>query len=218
MARTARDTTNWVAEQLRSKSGIQTVEVQSPCSLLLTRQKGPSFVAGILSEKAVRPEHVELALGGDASIEILVNVPKGGYWTGPAIAAASKHQIAFGSMKDLLSVIGREIPVREYERPEFEFVQRGLRQHSRVSQLDREADRLFLVHRIGLKPIRFVMLYEYELTGEHVRDARDRYGEFNLILINNPNGQPTGAATAVAESLNIEIHLWGEFLARLNKP
>jgi hypothetical protein len=118
-----------------------------------------------------------------------------------------------------MSAIARgEENVREYTRREYEFVERGLNQHDRVSGLEREFDRVYLVHRHHLPPVRFVMLNEYELTGDHVRTARSRYGAFDVVLINNPNGKPTSGALAVAEDMGIEIFKWRELLGRLNRP
>jgi hypothetical protein len=61
------------------------------------------------------------------------------------------------------------------------------------------------------------MLNEYELTADHVRTARSRYGAFDAILINNPNGKATSAASDVAKGLRVGIFMWREFLGRLNR-
>jgi hypothetical protein len=51
-----------------------------------------------------------------------------------------------------------------------------------------------------------------------VRTARDRYGAFDAILINNPNGKPTTGAVEVAKSMSVGFFMWGQFLGRLNSP
>jgi hypothetical protein len=79
-----------------------------------------------------------------------------------------------------------------------------------------EADRVYLVHRRNLPPLRFVMLKEYELTGDHARTARDRYGPFDAVLIDNPNGKPTTGAKEVAKGMGVGIFMRGQFLGRLN--
>lgn len=217
MARAPEQTTAWVAQTIAEKSGVEDANVIGPHCLKITRQKFAPFVAGIISVDVVTREIVQPLLEEEPTVEILVNVPKESFWTGPAIAAAAARKVAFGGIGDLMSSISNE-DVRQYTRSEYAFVERGLRQHTRVSQFDREADRLYLVYRTGLDPLRFVMLKEYELTADHVRTARDRYGAFDAILLNDPNGKPTNEALQVAKDIGTEIFKWGQFLGRLNKP
>jgi hypothetical protein len=215
MARAPEQTTTWVAETIAEMGEVQDTTVVGPHSLRITRNKFAPFVAGVVSVPVVTPEIVHPVLEADSLIEILVNVPKESMWTGLAITAVAARGIAFGGLGDLMSAISDE-DVRRYTRSEYDFVERGLRQHTRVLRLDREADRAYLVHRHDLPPLRFVMLKEYELTGDHVRTARDRYGAFDAVLLNNPNGKPTTNALEVARDLGVGIFKWGQFLGRLN--
>lgn len=217
MARPPEQTTAWVAERIAEMAQVQQAQVVGRHVLRVTRDKYAPFAAGVISVPVVTPQIVQPVLDADPSIEILVNVPKEAFWTGPAIAAAAARNVAFGGVGDLMSAVSDE-DVTRYIRSEFDFVERGLRQHSGVSRLEREADRVYLVRRHVLPPLRFVMLKEYELTSDHVRTARDRYGAFDAILINNPNGKPTTGAVEVAKSMSVGIFMWGQFLGRLNSP
>lgn len=215
MARTAEQTTGWVADIISKLEQVDEAVVTGPHTLRITRHKHAPFVAGVISVSAVTPEIVKPVLVADISIEILVNVPKESMWTGAAIAEATSRGVAFGGISDLMSVVSKE-DVRRYVRSEYSFVERGLEQHDRVSGFDREFDRVYLVYRHDLPPLRFVMLNEYELTGDHVRTARDRYGAFDIVLLNNPNGKATTGAQEVAKAMGIGIFKWGQFLGRLN--
>lgn len=217
MARSPEETTAWVAEIMASKGGVESIEQLSERSIRVSRERFPSYVAGIISSRDVTPENVAETLAADPSIDILINVPSQGTWRGPAIRAAQAAGVAFGGMGDLQSCIGRE-DVRGYVKPEFAFIERALRQHDRVLDFTRDADRVFVVHRRGFADLRVVALYEYELTGEHLRAARDRYGPFDLVLISNPNGKPTQGARDVAQRLGVELHMIGSLLGRLNSP
>ncbi len=216
MARSAEQTTTWVAEQLSEVPGVIEAAVESPNTFRIIRRVYDPFVAAILSVPVVTAEILHPLLEADSAIEIVANVPKESVWTGGAIAFAATQGVAFGGMRDLMSAVDRE-NVREYTRSEYAFVERGLSQHDRVSRLEREFDRVYLVHRHQLPPMRFVMLNEYELTGDHLRAARSRYGHFNAVLLNNPNGKATTGALEVAEELGVGILKWGQFLGRLNK-
>ncbi|MBT9471824.1 MAG: hypothetical protein V4514_04230 [Pseudomonadota bacterium] len=217
MARSPEETTAWVAQVMAQKVGVEGVEQHSARSIRVSRSDYPPYVAGIISTQNVTAEDVAEALTIDPTIDIVINVPAQGTWRGPAIMAARAAGVAFGGMGDLQSCIRRE-DARGYVKPEFGFIERGLRQHDRVSGITREADRLFVIHRGGLVDIRVVALYEYELTAEHLREARDRYGQFDLVLISNPNGKPTQGARDVAVQLGVELHMFGSLLGRLNSP
>ncbi len=216
MVRPIEETAAWVVAVMAKKQGVVSVEQLGPCSIRVTRERYPPYVAGIINKLNVAPEDVGEVLAADPTIDIIINVPAQGIWRGPAIMATQAAGVAFGGMADLQSCIDREDP-RNYVKGEFLFIERGLRQHSRVVSTTREADRLFLIQRQGLADIRVVALYEYELTAEHLRAARDRYGHFDLLLISNPNGKPTPAARDVANQIGVELHMFGSLLGRLNQ-
>lgn len=211
-------TTAWVAQVVSDKDGVEGVEQLSDRSIKISRRKYPPYRAGIISAYDVTDADVRAVLSVDAEVDILVNVPAQGIWQGTAIAAAADAGRAFGGMGDLYSCIGEEDP-RTHVRPEFHFIERGLRQHNRVSEIVREADRLFLLKRTGdLPDLPVLALYEYELTAEHLRTARERYGDYSLVLISNPNGQPTQGARDLAQAMGVEFHMFGSLLGRLNRP
>lgn len=216
MQRSAEQMTSWVAKNISKMDEVYEATVIGPNLLQVRRKKYDPFVAAIVSVEVVTTEVLEPILDANPAIEIVVNVPRESVWTGGAIQSAGTRGIAFGAVRDLMSAISDE-DVRAYVRKEYAFVERGLRQHNRVSGWDREFDRVYLVHRDELPPLRFVMLNEYELTADHVRTARDRYGAFDTVLINNPNGKPTGDAIELAKSMGIGIFLWAEFFGRLNR-
>jgi hypothetical protein len=215
MARSGEQTTGWVAGNISKMPQVHEAAVIGPNSIRITRDDYEPFVAGIISTPLVTAGILQPLFDSDSTIEIAVNVPKESIWTGTAIALSVMHSAAFGGVSDLMSAISHE-NVREYVRPEYKFVERGLNQHNRVSGLERRFDRVYQIHRHELPSLCFVMLNEYELTADHVRTARCRYGAFDAILINNPNGRATGGALETAQGIGIGIFKWREFLSRLN--
>ncbi|HKD40981.1 MAG TPA: hypothetical protein VKB87_11925 [Myxococcaceae bacterium] len=195
---------------------VQSTVVIGPQVLKIVRKERAPFLAAVVSTSKVTREIVEAVLAAEPSAEIVVNVPQRSMWTRAAIEKVQACGVAFGGIGDLMSAISRE-NVRDYQRSEYAFVERGLGQHDRVDRLDREADRLYVVHRNELPIVRVLLLNEYELTCEHVRTARSRYGAFDVILLTNPNGKPTQEAREVATHLGVGIFKWGQFLGRLNR-
>lgn len=216
MSRPPEESTSWVAGRTKDIEKVEDVVILGPFSFRIIRVELPPFVAGVISVSTVTARHVEEVLATSPDIEILVNIPKESIWTGEAIRLAAASQIAFGGIGDLMRAVNSEDDVRQYVRPEFHFVERGLEQHSRVTSCEREADRVYLIHRHGLPDLSFVMLDEYELTADHIRVARERYGNFDMVLLNNPNGSPTTGATELGRTLGVGIFKWGQFLGRLN--
>lgn len=213
---TRAETTEWVAGNLRNAEHVAKVEVLTDQVLRVSRSKYDPFVAGIVSTTCVEADVIRTLVKSKLEVEIIANVPKESYWTGGAIRLARDNNIATGAYGDLLRVIDRP-EVRAFQPRETEFVERGLHQHDRIASFDRVHDRLYRLSRNGLPDLIVAMLNEYELTSDHLRTARDRYGQFSLAVITNPNGKATSSAEETAQTMSVEILKWGPFLGRLNK-
>jgi hypothetical protein len=209
------ETSEWVAGNLRRARHVSKVEVLSDQVLRISRSQFDPFVAGVVSVNRVQADTVRALVNSKLNVEIIANVPKESYWTGGALRLAHANNIATGAYGDLLRVIDLE-EVRGFQPKETEFVERGLRQHDRISSFDRIHDRLYRISRDGLPDLTVAMLNEYELTSDHLRTARDRYGKFSVAVITNPNGRATSSAKDAAETMDVEILKWGPFYGRLN--
>lgn len=176
----------------------------------------PPFVAAVISTKVVNGEDLVKLKPQDGHFEFVTNIPKDAIWTGAAITCANVHSIGWGGVGDLMSAINDEV-VADYQNREFVFVERGLKQHNRIEKFYRLFDRIIEIHRTGLPTIKVAILNDYELTGEHVRHARDIYGEFSIIVKTNPNGRPTSNAYEAAKAVEAELLSWREFLGRLHR-
>lgn len=215
--RTPADTTLWVATGLRESENIKKVEVLSDQVLRISREDYDPYIAGIVSSKCVDADTIRSIVKSNLGAEIIINVPKVSYWTGEALSLAKSNNIATGAYGDLYRVLDLE-DVRSFQPKETEFIERGLEQHSRISSFERIYDRVYDIGRTnGLSDLTVAMLHEYELTADHIRTARNWYGDFSIVVITDPNGRAMASASEVAETMNIEILKWGEFLGRLNK-
>lgn len=209
-------TTKWVADNLRKAEHVTAVDIVSDQVLRVSRDEHAPFIAGIVSAKRVEEQVIKPLVEEGLGVEIIANIPEESYWTGGALRLAHKNAIATGSYGDLLRVI-RVPDVRAFQSKETEFVERGLRQHDRIASFERLYDRIYLIRRDGLPDLTVAMLNEYELTADHLRTARDRYGNFSLAVITDPNGGATSSAKEAAQVMGVEILKWGPFFGRLNK-
>lgn len=213
---TLAETSRWVAQNLRKARNVLEVDLVTDQVLRVSRDNYDPFVAGIVSSERVGADTVGVLVDSRFGVEIIANVPRESYWTGEALRLAHENNIATGAYGDLLRVIELE-DVRAFQPKETEFIERGLRQHDRISDFEREHDRLYRISRNGLPDVTVVMLNEYELTADHLRTARDRYQRFSMAVITNPNGRATSSAHEAAETMDVEIFKWGPFFGRLNR-
>jgi hypothetical protein len=183
----------------------------------IVREKHGPFLAGTIATERVDGSAIEPLLTGSFHLEFIVNIPRESYWTGEAIDLVTQNSVAFGGFGDLISAVS--LPdVRQYVNKEFAFAERILSQHSAVADIKRVYDRLYLVKRTGLSDVRIALLNAYDLTADHVRTARARYGKFSAIFHTNPSGRPTSAAQAAAASIGARICTCGQLLGWLNNP
>ena len=209
---TSRD---WAIKQLAKHHGVLSVTPNNDVFINIERRMYEPFSSAILNRNKIDEDSIDSVLSLGVDVQFVTNLPKSGIWTGPAIEVIDQHSLGWGGLGDLMSVINAE-DVRGFQKKEYAFVERALRQHSKVQRYDRIFDRVFRVFRWGLPNIDVALIYEYELTAEHLRVAVEKYGEFSVVVKTNPNGKITMNASEVGEQLGVEVLSWGEFYQRLN--
>ena len=206
---------DWVAKRLSEMDNTIAIVPILEHYISIERKQYPSFVSAVISENVVGSEALVSLESPPEKLQFVCNLPKFGVWTGEAIEAAKNGNLGWGGMGELMSVVGRE-EVAGFQRKEYDFVERGLRQHLAIERLVRRYDRVFEAVRCGMRPLVIVLVNEYDLSAEGVRHAKDTYGEFDLILKSNPNGKITDHATDAAKEIGVAIFTWGQLLGRLN--
>lgn len=208
-------TGSWVADKIKAADDVQQTEIVEPQILKVKRQYD-SFMLGTIALERVDGAAVRTLTEKCQILSFIVNIPKDSFWTGDAIDLVLQYSIAFGGMSDLYRALSRATDVRQYINPEFSFVERALKQHKIIKNMKRIHDRKYVLKRKKLRNFTIVLINEYDLTKDHVREARDRYGVFDAVLITNPNGRMTAQAKETAKSMNIGIYKIGQLMARIN--
>ncbi len=209
-------TGKWVAEKMQNFEGIVSARVRSPQLVQLERRQMTMILVATTAVACVNADVLRPLLDSEKDLAFVVNVPKESFVAGDALHLAKSRGIPVGGLRDLMSAVALR-DVRTYVSKEFRFIERGLQQHTRVVSYKRLDDRRYRVVRCGLEPAVVVFLNEYELTADHIRTARDRYGLFRLLVLTNPNGRVTSSAEAVAHSIGSQICNWAVFLGALNR-
>jgi len=211
---------NWVITKLKESEERDTIENVSPLgesSIEVTSKKGKTIVVGVLELENISNIDIKLFCDKEPKKPHILIAKSSTIWCGDAIDYARKQNIGWGGM----GLITNAFHTEEYssiQRREFDFVEKGLARHTRVVRLERLFDRVFRIHRSGnLPPFTIALVDSYEMTGEAVQNAFDKYGKFDGILNTNPNGNSTGRAYSAAENVSAEIFVWRTLLGRLNK-
>lgn len=201
---------------MRRHDKVTSANLLSPQRVQLVREDYPPIVVGTMSVERVDEAALSMLLSDPSPLSFVVNIPKESYVAGDALRRAKVNGFAIGGLGDLMRAVS--LPnVGQYMSPEFTFVERGLTQHSRIQSYDRLDDRCYLLNRKGLDSLKVVFLNEYELTADHLRTARHRYGEFEIAVFTNPNGNSTSSAQSTASAMNIQICKWGDFMSAVNR-
>lgn len=207
----------WVADKIKAQSlHVKDVEIVEFQVLRVTR-KYDTFMLGTTAFERVDSTVVRTLIERFNTLSFIANIPKESFWTGKAINLVSQYSIAFGGISDLFRALPDPTDIRQYKNPEFSFVEQALKQHNIVTEMKRIHDRKYVLGRLRLPDFTIVLVNEYELTKDHVRRAKKRYGIFDAILITNPNGNATTQARETARSINICIYKLGQLMARINE-
>ena len=108
--------------------------------------------------------------------------------------------------------------VSTYRFKNYQFIENILTQHQAVSKITRLYDRVYLVSRCNMPDLTLVLIDAYEMSAEHLRNAYNRYGQFDVAYKTNSYGGITTAATEAANSLGVGAYMLKQLIARLYKP
>jgi hypothetical protein len=211
-------TGQWLAEKIEGHEDVTKVELLDSNLVVVGRKDKQSVkVIAISVKDAVTADDLDRAIDNQREVNFVVNIPKDSYLSGGALSFAARRGIGIGGVGDLFRALKME-DVSEYLPPTIQFIERSLRQHDCVERFERLADMYYVIHRKReLGDIQTVFIHEYELTIDHLRAARDRYGQFQMAVKTNPNGGITTSSKEVAEELGCQVLKWGQFLGALNR-
>jgi len=149
-------------------------------------------------------------------IDFLCNIRKEPFVNKDLIDFLEKNQIGFGNLGDLYRVADQDCNW-PYINPEVGFILRSIKQHNKVKNIERVDSRRYKIDRYSLDSVVILALNDYEFTAECVRNGKEKYQNFQAILLSNPNAQLSSKAIDVADNMNIELLNLKELFRRLNR-
>ena len=198
------DVTDWVANKIFEGEDLKVTGRTPENFLIVTAEKSRPFPVAVIGVRdVIRPEHVEPIFSSANKPEFVVNVPSITLWSGPAIFLIHSAPAAFGTFGDLKKAaqLGN---ASEYRNKEWEFFHQAIRQHSNVHSVTRLYDAVFEAHRYDGENRIIALVDAYNMSAEDVRNARDRFGKFDVALKMSSYGSVTSAAEDTAASIGAE--------------
>lgn len=211
------DIANWVGSKLVEGLAITGYTVIATDRLRLIRRPElqPVVIAVFSVKRLAEPELVPL-VNEQPPVDFVVNIPKDGVIDGSAYVWAAENGVGIGGYGDLCRAL--TLPdMGAYEHRDIMYIERILIQHRSIKSFERLDNRRYLIHRPRKAPIVAIFLADYELTANAVRTARDRFGQFDEVVLSNPSGTSTADAEAAARDMGSVIYTFAEFRARLRR-
>lgn len=209
--------TDWVAGKISSGDELEVVGRTSEDFLIVRgKDSNPFPVAVIGVRDVVRCEHIEPILSGNTKPQFVVNVPSSTLWSGAAISQIHAAPAAFGTLGELLKA-ARLDEVSTYRNKTREYFHRAIRQHTNVQEVSLLYDFVFEVRRRRGASLTVALIEAYNMSAEDVRNARDRFGNFDVAVKTTSYGSVTTAAMEAAASMGAEALMFAGLMQRLGR-
>jgi hypothetical protein len=213
----SKNATDWVAEKLVTSETLEIVE-RTPEDFLVVRSKNNyTFPIAVLGVKdVIELAHVEPLFTGAAKPQFVVNVPSKTLWSGNAIRRIHAAAAAFGTLGDV-SRAASTGHAGSYRDKNLDFFINAMKQHSNVSCVSYIYDRVFKTDRRIGSSLTVAVIDAYNMSAEDVRNAKARFGHFDVIVKSSSTGSITYQAEAAAKSMDAEALTFSELMRRLAK-
>jgi hypothetical protein len=182
------------------------------------RNLGDSIEIACFSEDPLNAAQIRATLGSHPDISFVLNIPKNARIDGDAYQLSVRAGFAIGGVGDAMRALNIQDP-SSYINQRTAFVERILQQHSRLTSFRRLDDSRYYLERSGLQSVVIFVSDDYDVTAESIREAIERYGEFDAFVTSNPNAlQISPEASSAAASTGRLTYRWGDFMSALNQP
>lgn len=209
--------TDWVAEKLKLTDGIEVLSRTAEDLLIVKAKNGSPFSVAVIGvQGVVCRKHVDPVFSGTTKPAFVMNIPSKAPWSGSAIARVHAAPAAFGTLGDMRRAANLD-EVWTYRNKEWAYFERAIGQHANVSQVTRIYDAVFEAHRHRGETLTIALIDAYNMSAEDVRNARDRFGKFDVAVKMSSYGKVTSAADEAAASMGAEAVMFKGLMQRLAK-
>ncbi|NVK21214.1 MAG: hypothetical protein HWD86_01735 [Kangiellaceae bacterium] len=192
----------WVAKKLsEDENNIKVVETTAEDFLVIDRKDGNRFIVAVLGLKGIiRADAVRPLFSGENKPQLVINVPSNILWSGSAIDYIHSNNAAFGKMGDIYRS-ARVSNVGDFRDKNMGFFINAMQQHSNVRSVSYVYDTVFQVNRLMGNSLIVAVVEAYNMSAEDVRNARARFGNFDIVVKSTSYGSITKQAEEAARSM-----------------
>lgn len=144
-----------------------------------------------------------------------MNVPSGTLWSGAAIDFIHGESAAFGALGDLSRAV-HSGDAGSYRDKNMGFFFGSMVQHKNVRRVSYVYNNVFKADRVNGESLVVAVIDAYNMSAEDVRNARSRFGHFDVVVKSSSYGSITKQAEAAANSMGAQALTFGELMGRLN--
>lgn len=196
--------TNWVAEKLAENEGFEIVGRTPEGFLNVGSKDTPNFLVAVLGVKGViGATDVEPLFSGVNKPKFVVNVPSKTLWSGAAIDKIHAESAAFGTLGDVSRAAATE-DIGSWRDKNMGFFIKAMKQHTNVSEVSYVYDTVFKVDRKVGASLTVAVVDTYNMSAEDVRNAKNRFGHFDVIVKSSSHGSITDQAEAAANTMGAQ--------------
>lgn len=206
----------WVIDKITGERVVTSATRLSNSLIKLVRQDLPDLLVALVHLPVIDATVVASALNEDPHPQFIANLAPESHVTGDAIQLSEREKLPVGRFSDLARA-ARLADVSSYRHPEIAYAEQGLDQHSAIASYERLDERRYTIHRTGRPDRVVILLDDYELTGDSLRNAWAKYGEFEWVILTNPNLRGTENASLTAETMGVRLLTWREFFKAARK-
>lgn len=207
----------WVINKISQGADLELLD-RPAADLILVRAPGEQYVTVLAGVIGVRTEitatHVQPFFASSSAPAFIINIPTATPWRGDAVHLIHTSDAAFGSLGDLARAARLEFP-GSYRERETDFFYTAIRDHTNVSGITMTYEKVFRVERYRGDPLTIAMVNAYNVSAEDVRNARARYGDFDIAVKVSGHGSVTTAAVQAAATFGAQALAFGEMMSRL---
>lgn len=192
---------DWVASKIDPRDGLSVIGRTPENFLIMEYSNGPQFpVAALGVQGVILAPHVQPLFSHVTKPQFVINVPSKTLWSGEAISLIHAAPAAFGTLGDVMRAASTgDVP--SFRNKNWEFFERGIGHHSKVRAVTRVYDEVFDAHLQNGTTRRIALVEGYHVSAENIRNARDRFGNFDIAVKKTSYGSITDAADAAAASM-----------------
>ncbi|AZL74683.1 hypothetical protein [Pseudomonas oryziphila] len=209
--------TNWVAEKLVSKEGLQISGRTQENFLVVGDECEYTFLVAVLGIKGrIERSDVEPLFSQPNKPDFIVNIPSNAIWTGEAINFVHQASAAFGTLSEVISAYSTG-DAGSYREKNMNFYTKAFLQHSNVTDVSFVYRTVLKIERRRGESLIIAIVDAYNMSAEDIRNTWNNVGYFDIALKSTSYGGITSNATSAAKSMGAEALMFSEVMSRLSK-